>query len=156
PQDRYPSAEALADALRDFRNVPPPAPPPPPVPLPPAPAPPPAGPPTWRRLLLVGAGLLLTPLLVLAALSLFPLPPGPPSRAKIPVNPPEPLTVAVAVRVWSPNTAGPKQGLALKERKALPVRNRERFVVEVDLTQPAHVYLLWLDSQSRPSCLYPC
>jgi hypothetical protein len=60
------------------------------------------------------------------------------------------------VRVWSPEGQQDKQGLEIgKDFGALPVRNKERLRIEVQLNEPAHVYLLWLDSEGVVYPLYP-
>src|SRR5262249_35850937 len=42
-----------------------------------------------------------------------------------------------------------------KDFAALPVRNQEQLRLEARLSAPAHVYLLWLDSDGRVTPLYP-
>jgi hypothetical protein len=42
-----------------------------------------------------------------------------------------------------------------KDFAALPVRNREQLRLDARLNAPAHVYVLWLDSDGRVTPLYP-
>src|SRR5262249_17143945 len=66
-----------------------------------------------------------------------------------------PLSGELRVRVWSKTDPG-KRGLELgKDFAALPVRNQEQLRLEARLSAPAHVYLLWLDSDGRVTPLYP-
>jgi hypothetical protein len=66
------------------------------------------------------------------------------------------LTGELRVRVWSPEGQNDKQGLEIgKDLGALPVRNKERLRIEVQLNEPAQVYLLWLDSDGIVTPLYP-
>jgi hypothetical protein len=62
-----------------------------------------------------------------------------------------PLTGDLNVLVW----AADKRGLRVQDWGALPVRNKERVQVDVRLSRPAYVYLLWLDSEGVVTPLYP-
>jgi predicted Ser/Thr protein kinase len=66
----------------------------------------------------------------------------------------EPLTGELFVRVWSVDGFS-KVGLLVEQAGALPVRNKEQVQIEARLNQPAHVYLLWIDSEGTISPLYP-
>jgi hypothetical protein len=66
-----------------------------------------------------------------------------------------PLRGELCLRVWSEVEPG-KKGLRIGEDLgALPVQNAEQLRIEVRLNQPAHVYLLWLDSDGVITPLYP-
>jgi hypothetical protein len=72
----------------------------------------------------------------------------------------KPLTPAAAalegdlvVRITSADRR--KGGVAANEPGALPVRAGDWMVVEARFSQPAYCYLLWFDSQGRPTPLYP-
>lgn len=135
PEHRYASAGAFERALRRYLRR--------------------------RRRLVVAATLaVLLPLLTVGA-ALLRLLPGdkrivPADQAGLLPGPEltVPLTGELIVRVWS-STSG-KRGLRLGEDAgALPVRTGEQIHVEVQLNQPAYVYLLWLDAQGDPVPLYP-
>jgi serine/threonine protein kinase len=57
----------------------------------------------------------------------------------------------LTLRVGGPN----KPGLNLDQTGALPVRNVDGVHLEVQLNQPAFIYLLWIDSRGRVQPLYP-
>jgi serine/threonine protein kinase len=57
----------------------------------------------------------------------------------------------LTLRVWGPD----KHGLSLDQTGALPVRNAEMVHLEVWLSQPAFIYLLWINSRGRVQPLYP-
>jgi serine/threonine-protein kinase len=65
-----------------------------------------------------------------------------------------PLSGELIVSVWSPDGVT-KYGLKVGEPGSLPVRNEERLRAEARLNQPAHVYLLWIDSEGVVTPLYP-
>jgi predicted Ser/Thr protein kinase len=60
----------------------------------------------------------------------------------------------LTVRVWS-KEGGAKQGLKVYDPGALPLLPGEKVHVEAQLNQPAHICLLWLDSQGKVNLLYP-
>jgi serine/threonine protein kinase len=101
--------------------------------------------------------------LVLAAMAVpFIRPfPNPPVRQSI-VAPRAELALdgSLILRVWTPDNgpAGPiKRGLIIGEvdTGALPVRNGESVHLEVQLNQPAFIYLLWVDGEGHVQPLYP-
>jgi hypothetical protein len=61
----------------------------------------------------------------------------------------------LSVRVWSETEPGKRMLEVGKDPGALPVCNGELLRVGVSLNQPAHVYLLWLDSAGVVTPLYP-
>jgi hypothetical protein len=73
----------------------------------------------------------------------------PPARAT-----PGALAGDLILRVWS-KAGGGKRGLKVDQPGALPLFPGERVHIEAHLNQPAHVYLLWLDSQGKVIQLYP-
>jgi serine/threonine protein kinase len=92
-----------------------------------------------RRRRLVTATSALAGLLVAGTLIASLLPSSPQSQ--------EPLTLRVGSRH--------KPWLSLDQTGALPVRNADLVRLEVRLSQPAYIYLLWVDSQGLPKTLYP-
>jgi hypothetical protein len=66
------------------------------------------------------------------------------------------LTGDLNVRIWTPGGKG-KRGWKVQEmdRGAVPVHNREWVHLEARLNQPAHAYLLWVDSEGTATPLYP-
>jgi hypothetical protein len=126
PGRRYPSAAALGEDLRRYLRRP------------------------RRRAAALGAlaaGVLCG---LMAWLLAGWLVPRPPSQGPLP-GAVAPLSGELNVLVWSAD----KRGLKVQEWGALPVRNQEQVQVEVRLNQPAHVYLLWLDSEGVVTPLYP-
>jgi hypothetical protein len=85
------------------------------------------------------------------------LPPSPPPDAagQPPVDA-EPLSGELIVRVWS-DEEPKKSGLRVDvpHSGALPVRNGEKIHFEVHLNQPAHGYILWMDSQGKAWPIFP-
>jgi hypothetical protein len=69
-------------------------------------------------------------------------------------SPAPPLSGELIVAVWSPDGVS-KRGLKVGEPGSLPVRNGEQLRAKARLNQPAHVYLLWLDSEGVATPLYP-
>ena len=62
------------------------------------------------------------------------------------------LSGTIDARVW--NTADrSRRGLSLKD--AVPLRPNDWLRIEAQLNRPAYVYLVWIDSQGRPSPVYP-
>jgi len=131
PAGRYPTAEALAKALKSY----------------------------FRRPRLIGAlaVLLLIPAVAMAAWSLWQSH-SPPPTPPVPVPHPTPASNTLAgeltVRVWS-GGAGGKRGLNIGDPGALPLLAGEQVHLEARLNQPAYPYLLWLDGQGKASLLYP-
>jgi hypothetical protein len=64
----------------------------------------------------------------------------------------EPLSGELTVRVWA---KGLKNGLPVQQAGALPVHNGEKITLTVRLNEPAHVYLVWLDSEGGATPLHP-
>jgi hypothetical protein len=65
------------------------------------------------------------------------------------------LSGELTLRVWTRDRLG-KRGLKIGDDfGALPVRNGELIHLEAHLNQPAHAYLLLLDSQGQVDLLYP-
>ncbi len=128
PEGRYGSAAEMERALRSYLRGP------------------------RRRWYAAAAAALTAAALLLAlAVDFSPADPAPPGGAPAVL----PLRGELCVRVWSETEPG-KRGLRVGEDiGALPVRNGEQVRVEVRLNQPAHVYLLWLDSDGHVTPLYP-
>jgi serine/threonine protein kinase len=112
-----------------------------------------------RRPLLLGAA---AALVLCAAILAFVLPgwlarESPPSGGgEVRGNKTVPLTGKLRVRVWSAKGGEDKKGLEIGEDfRALPVHNKERLRIEASLNEPAHAYLLWLDSEGVVFPLYP-
>lgn len=59
--------------------------------------------------------------------------------------------VQVELSVWGER----KPGLALDEPSALPLRNGDRVRFDVETTDPAHVYIVWIDADGRPAEVFP-
>jgi predicted Ser/Thr protein kinase len=100
-----------------------------------------------RRIMLAGAvaGACLASLLVFLLARHFS--PGPPPEFG-------PLSGKLNVLVTTPGGKG-KKWLWVDEAGALPVCNGEWLQVEVQLNQPAHVYLLYLDGEGLVTPFYP-
>jgi hypothetical protein len=129
PGQRYPSAAALGEDLRRYLGRP------------------------RRRAAALGAlaaGVLCGLMAWLLAGGLVRRPPSGGASPGAPAAV-APLSGDLNVLVWSPE----KRGLKVQEWGALPVRNKEQVQVEVRLNRPAHVYLLWLDSEGVLTPLYP-
>jgi hypothetical protein len=147
-QDRYASAEALADDLRRFLGG---------VPVE---APPPVGQRSglrWSRRHLALAGAVLLVCAVPLVWWLLHGPgrnSGPGERSAGPGPAPQPLTGELIVRVWTDGTRE-KQGVRVEDFGALPVRPNEKIHVYAGLNQPAYIYLLWLDGKGEVTPLYP-
>jgi hypothetical protein len=71
-----------------------------------------------------------------------------------PAPQPGALSGELIVELWTPGGEG-KRGLRVDEPGALPGRKDEWVHVTAKLNQPAHVYLLLLDSQGELTPLYP-
>jgi serine/threonine protein kinase len=131
PANRYPTAEALAKALRSYP----------------------------RRPRLIGALALMMLIPAVAVWAWSHWPPSAPSAS--PPSPiPQPAAASPAlvgeliVRVWS-NDVGGKRGLKVDEPGALPLLAGELVHLEAKLNQPAYPYLLWINGQGHVSVLYP-
>ncbi len=110
---------------------------------------------TWRWRLPLAAGVAVAVGLT-AMLALFiPSKPDRPSTSRQALVT-EPLTGELTVSVWSPE-GGEKKGWKVQEmtRGAVPVLNREQIHLEARLNRPAHVYLIWVDSEGVPVPIYP-
>jgi hypothetical protein len=74
--------------------------------------------------------------------------PGPPGKEK--------LSGELIVEVWTPpELGGRKQGIRVQDPGALPVRAGEEIHIRAELSEPAHAYLLLLNSQGEVVPLYP-
>jgi serine/threonine-protein kinase len=145
PEDRFPDAQAFADALGHWLDS--------------AARGGPESPRRKRRgWVLVALPLLLA--LVALALTLrtggpFPEAAGTPAVAPVPANRAA-LDGELRVLVFSPPGQKPaKRGLLVDQEGALPVKNGELIHLEVRLTRPAYVYLVWIGSQGETIPLYP-
>jgi hypothetical protein len=67
---------------------------------------------------------------------------------------PAELLVDLTVRVWTPG-GGDKRSWKVDEAEALPVRPGDLVSLEGRLSQPAYVYLLWLDGQGKTFSFWP-
>ena len=130
PEQRYASAGEMRRALRGYLR---------------------------RPLLLAGAAVLvLGAILALLLPSWWSARPSPVVEREEPVAVHSPLTGELHVRVWSPRGEHWKEGLEIgKDFAALPVHNKERLRIEVSLSEPAHAFLVWLDSEGGVTPLYP-
>jgi hypothetical protein len=129
PADRYASAEAFEKALKRYLVRP-----------------------KVVGVLSGVCGLAVLGSLVIA--QAWPRPNPVPSQAAIPTAQPAPLAGELTLWVWSKD-GGSKQGLKVDQPGALPLLPGEWVHVEARLNQPAHVYLLWLDSQGNLIQLCP-
>jgi hypothetical protein len=134
PAERYPSAEALQKALQNYVARP--------------------------KILaaLVGTGALVL-LGGLAGVRVWLRPDAtasPSGAVVIQHTLPHPGALAgeLTVRVWS-KEGGSKRGLKIDEPGALPLLPGEQVHLEAHVNQPAHLYLLWLDSGGKVIQLYP-
>jgi serine/threonine protein kinase len=107
-------------------------------------------PPSRRRWLVKGAGVAGLAVALALAIWFFPRKQGSAGEPDVPVPL---LGESMNVLVWS-EQAG-KKGVEVRRSGALPVRNGEQVQLEVSLNQPAHLYLLWIDSEGDLAPLYP-
>jgi serine/threonine protein kinase len=154
PEDRYPSAAALAAALQPFQ----------------------AGQTTddrptdptppdrrkwWRRVAVAAAGVLAVGLVGLAV-AFGPWGGGgetghpPQGGTGAPKPPPalEPLKGSLDLRVTQKENPR-RQKLLLHQPLALPLRPGDRMEIEAEVNRPAYLYLVYLDSQGRATPLFP-
>jgi predicted Ser/Thr protein kinase len=134
PADRYPSAEALQKALIRFVNR--------------------------LKILALAAGAVGLVLLGILVYALMPSSPDPThSQSQTVVihhTPPAAGALAgeLTVRVRS-KTGNVERELKAGDPSGLPLLAGEHVHLEARITQPAYVYLLWLDGQGKVSLLYP-
>lgn len=148
PADRYATADDLANDLRQWQQS---------VSSPqevPAPS---------RRVRLVTATALLLVLVLGAAVAMIYSwtttprvePPAPLTAAANGIRqedqPTVPLSAEVALRVWGEG----KKGLSFNDPQALPLRKGDQVRLDVQLTEPAHVYLYWVDANGQPVEVFP-
>jgi hypothetical protein len=132
PQQRYASAGQMERALRAYLRLP-------------------------RLVGLAGAAALLAAGVVLAVVLPQWLGSDPATKGGGEVRPAPVQLLAgdLKVRVWSKKDES-RRGLEIgRDFAALPVHNGDQIQIEVRLNQPAHVYLLWLDSEAVITPLYP-
>ncbi len=131
PADRYATAEALAKALESYLRRP--------------------------RLMAASALVLLVPTVALGAWSHWPQAASSPSRP-FPITQPAPdspaLTGELIVRVRS-KTGNVERELKVADPNGLPLLAGDHVHLEARMSEPAYVYLLWLDEQGRVNLLYP-
>jgi serine/threonine protein kinase len=70
-----------------------------------------------------------------------------------PIEPAPLVGERMNVFVWSEEFA--KRGVEVRQPGALPVRNKDLIQIEFRLNRPAHLYLLWIDSEGGLTPLYP-
>jgi serine/threonine protein kinase len=69
--------------------------------------------------------------------------------------PPEhPLTGSIDVRLFEPDNPA-RQNLFLEDAGALPLKPGDEFCVEAELSRPAYVYVLWIDTEGNVQPVYP-
>jgi predicted Ser/Thr protein kinase len=118
----------------------------------------------WRRRLPLGAavsavaGMLVLLVLFLPGMLTRHSRPGdslPGEGGKLDVLGAEPLTGDLDVLIWTPG--GAKKGWKVQEMMggAVPVLNGEWVHLKARLNRPAHVYLIWVDSEGVPTPIYP-
>jgi hypothetical protein len=142
PADRYPTALALSDDLSRFLAG---------RPAPVAPHRRRAGPAVAAAVLLAAAGLV--------AVGLYAAWPrgGPPSAGPggdggPPAGRAAPLKGWIDVRVWKSKDDAP---LRLHQPGALPLRAGDHLRVEAELTRPAYLYVVWLETTGKAVPKYP-
>jgi hypothetical protein len=150
PGRRYPTAAALADALRSHLSGGP-APADAGGPAPGRTAPPPAtAARVWRRRRVAAGGLLLAASLV-AAGALFFRP-----RGVSPEPVPAPLKGWIDVRVWKREQGKPSgPGQRLHQPGVLPLTAGDHLRIEAELNRPAYLYVVWLDSAGKATPIHP-
>lgn len=131
PANRYPSAQALQQALDLFVTGP--------------------------KILAAAVAVAGIALLAGVAYALIPPPPVPHHPVNpvviIPAAAPASLTGELAVQVWSKD--GHKRELKPGDPSGLPLVPGEKVRLEAQLNQPAYAYLLWVDGKGNASLLYP-
>lgn len=74
-------------------------------------------------------------------------------------SPPEAVPVSLdgslTVRVWNEEPDSAKQGIAVGDPGAVPVRNGDLVHLRAQLDAPAHIYLLWIGSDGKAQRLHP-
>jgi predicted Ser/Thr protein kinase len=110
-----------------------------------------------RLLAVAGVTAALVVLILLAALGWpwsSPTPATVPHDDSVAALPSTVLSGNLTVRVWTPGVRL-KRGLKVEDPGALPVRTGEQVHVEAHLTEPAFVYILWVDGKGEVDALYP-
>ncbi|MCO6454096.1 MAG: protein kinase [Pirellulaceae bacterium] len=75
-----------------------------------------------------------------------------PATAQTPVPPTLPLTGEFQLRVWDDLS---KQGIAVDQPGALPIHNGDGLRLDVRLSEPAFVYIVWVDASGATTPVYP-
>lgn len=61
------------------------------------------------------------------------------------------LEAKVSIRVWGDG----KRNMSIDDRAALPLKNGDRVRFDVELTEEAHVYLVWIDADGIATMIFP-
>ncbi len=154
PQNRYPTAQALADELNRYLQGS-------------AVSPLPHRRINWRGIRLA-AGLIATiSFLVFCTASLLKRPASPTDSAEstIPVTgatsikaAPEkvkPLSGELTVRVWDPRESSLRHGQTFDSPGVLPLRYGDQIRVEAKISRPAYLYLIWITPEGEAIPIYP-
>jgi len=131
PESRHASAEAFARDLGSFLRRPQP--------------------------LGAAAAILFAAAVPAVGWSVWPPPPKPPDHHVVIVNPPPvppPLTGELSLWVWEEGNPQ-RQGLALPDRGAMPLKSDDRVRVEAKVNRPAYLYLFWIEADGVPQPMYP-
>jgi len=65
-----------------------------------------------------------------------------------------PLSGTMDVLIWNPADAT-RRGLGIRDEGALPLRQGDQIRINIELSAPAYLYLIWLDSEGQAAPVFP-
>jgi len=66
----------------------------------------------------------------------------------------QPLTGSIDVQVWDPKDPE-RRGLSLTDPGALPLRTGDQVRLQVSVSRPSYLYVVWIDADGQPAPVYP-